>query len=128
MNVYVIGSLSCEDEIKRVADKYARLGCNVKYVEPETGYLQDPINKCFRIIAEWADLVVVVPKSCCLVPLITIGDGVKYEMAFADFMNKPVVIYWKGAYHDQSGDAEGCAGRVEEDQDLSIDRRTDSNH
>ena len=84
--IYVIGSLSREDEIKKWADYYARTGrYRVKYVkrEPKKN-LDHLIRKCFLNIL-WADRVVIIPKADG-----TLGSGVTYEKVFAELIGKRV--------------------------------------
>ena len=92
MKVYVIGSMSQEREIKDVANKYEKMGCDVRYVKKEFDNLTfDLIRNTFLHIESWAYLIVVVPKS--LIPL-SFGDGVMYEIEHAKSFSKPVVIHW----------------------------------
>ena len=94
MKVYVIGSLSSilqEERIQNIAFKYEQMGCKVEYVKKiSTDLTFDLITDCFSNI-EWADLIVVIPKS--LEPL-SFGDGTMYEMEYARRLNKHVVINW----------------------------------
>ena len=90
MNVYVIGSVSQAEQIFEVAKQYESKGNNVRYVKEEDGYLMDLIDKCFEIIREWADLIVVVPK--CVHPVVSIGHGCMYEITYAKTLKKMVVV------------------------------------
>ena len=92
MKIYIIGSISQADEIKRVADKYTKFGNDVRYVKSEDKDLAELIHLCFLTIETWADVVVVVPKSYMGSPL-NIGSGTLYEMEFAARLNKPILIH-----------------------------------
>lgn len=92
MNVYVIGSISQEPKIRQVAKLFEQFpSCTVRHVKSESGNIDDLIDKCFDTICNFADIVVVVPKS--IHPVLLIGDGVRYEMAYAKSMGKPVLIW-----------------------------------
>lgn len=93
MKIYVIGSVSQANQIKRVADEYIKLGNDVRYVKPEDKDLAELIHLCFLTIEAWADMVVVVPKSCARV--LDIGHGTMYEIEFAKRVKKPVVIHYE---------------------------------
>ena len=60
--VFIIGSVSMEEELKKVADMYASLGLEVDYPRKSCMSLCNCIMKAFRKIEE-AELVVAVPKS-----------------------------------------------------------------
>lgn len=93
MKIYIIGSVSkSEATIKCVASKFEKMGHEVRYVKEQDGYLFQLIRDCFLTIESWADMVVVVPKSC--VPVLDIGDGTNYEMEHAKSFGKPVLIYY----------------------------------
>lgn len=93
MKIYIIGSVTkSEAAIKCVASKFEKMGHEVRYVKEQDGYLSRLIRDCFLTIESWADMVVVVPKSC--IPVLSIGDGTKYEMEHAKSFGKPVLIYY----------------------------------
>lgn len=92
INVYVIGSVGSilqEEQIENIAFKYEQIGCEVEYVKKVSDNLTfDLIKDCFNKI-EWADLIIVVPKS--LDPL-SFGDGTMYEIEYARSLNKQVAV------------------------------------
>lgn len=92
MNVYIIGSISQEPTIRKVAAHFEQFGgCTVRHVKSESGNIDDLIDQCFDHISNFADVVVVVPKS--IHPVLVVGDGVRYEMAYAKSQDKPVLIW-----------------------------------
>ena len=90
INVFIIGSISQEEELRNVADLYAQLGCEVQHVMKESDHLMNLIEKAYTTIREWADLVVVVPKS--VYPVMSLGHGTQYEICYAKSLGKPVVF------------------------------------
>lgn len=89
MKVFVIGSLSCEEEIRKVAKFFEEeRGDEVDYVrkQPEKP-LEILIREAFESISK-ADRVVAVRK-----PDGTFGDGTLYEMTFANFIGKPITKF-----------------------------------
>lgn len=87
--IYIIGSLSQKETIKSTADYYIGTGrYRVRYVkeEPEKS-LKTLVKDCFKNII-WADRVYVIPK-----PDGTLGNGVTYEVAFAELIGKRVEIF-----------------------------------
>ena len=83
----IIASLRQEDDIKKVADKYKKLGYIVDYP------IKQPDKELSRIIEDYlykislADSVVAITK-----PDGTFGVGATYEIAFARYLNKPITI------------------------------------
>lgn len=91
MKVFVIGSLSYEEEIKKVAKFFREeMGDEVDYVrkQPEKS-LEILIREAFESISK-ADRIVAVEK-----PDGNFGDGTLYEMAFANFIGKPITKFGK---------------------------------
>jgi hypothetical protein len=91
MKVFVIGSLSCEEEIRKVAKFFKEeMGDEVDYVrkQPEKP-LEILIREAFESISK-ADRVVAVKKTDG-----TFGDGTLYEMTFANFIGKPITKFGK---------------------------------
>lgn len=89
MKVFVIGSLSYEEEIKKVASFFKEeMGDEVDHVrkQPEKS-LEILIKESFESISK-ADRIVAVKK-----PNGTFGDGTLYEMAFANFIGKPITKF-----------------------------------
>lgn len=87
--IYIIGSLSQKEKIKSTADYYIETGrYRVRYVkeEPEKSF-KKLVKDCFLNIL-WADRVYVIPK-----PDGTLGDGVTYEVTFAELIGKRVEIF-----------------------------------
>lgn len=89
--IYVIGSVSQEEDIKKVADYFRNYfkdkgGFTVEYVkkEPEKS-LVTLILECFNKIQE-SDTVVAVKK-----PDGSYGTGTTYEICFAKFIGKEVI-------------------------------------
>lgn len=91
MKVFIIGSLSCEEEIKEVAKFFVEeMGYEVDYVrkQPEKS-LEMLIKEAFESISK-ADRVVAVKK-----PDGSYGEGTMYEMSFAEFIGKPITKFGK---------------------------------
>ena len=88
--IFVIGSLSQEDEIEKTSQYYENLGYIVDHVrkQPSKAF-PDLVNEAFRKIYE-ADQIVVVPKKDG-----SFGEGVTYEITFAKFVGKPITISGK---------------------------------
>ena len=84
MNVYIIGSLSQEQDIEAVADYFEQRGDTVKCVRKESPYKPFAmiVDECFRNI-RWADLVVALKKSDD-----SFGPGTTYELAYARTIGK----------------------------------------
>lgn len=86
LKVYVIGSMSCAERIKEIAEEYKECGHSVKYVYPRPEErLDDLIMECYRNISG-ANLIVAVAKEDG-----TYGTGTLYEIGFAQFLSKPIV-------------------------------------
>ena len=87
--IYIIGSLSQKETIKSTADYYMNTGrYRVRYVKEETEKtFKDLVKDCFLNIL-WADRIYVIPK-----PDGTLGDGVTYEVTFAELIGKRVEIF-----------------------------------
>ena len=85
MKVFVIGSLSCAERIKAIADMYLELGDDVEYVkkQPEKAF-EVLVDEAFDLISK-ADRIVAVAKYDG-----TFGQGTTYEMAFAKFLGKSI--------------------------------------
>ena len=82
--IYIIGSISQADRIKSAADYYIKTGrYRVRYIKEEP---EKSLKTHVRII--WADRVYVIPK-----PDGTLGDGVTYEVVFAELIGKRVEIF-----------------------------------
>lgn len=90
MKVFVIGSLSCSDRIKAIADMYLELGDDVEYVkeQPEKTF-EVLVDEAFDSISK-ADRIVAVAKCDG-----TFGQGTIYEMAFAKFIGKNITKFRK---------------------------------
>ena len=91
MKVFVIGSISCEKEIRSVAKFFEEeMGDEVDYVrkQPEKP-LEVLVKEAFHSIYN-ADRVVAVRK-----PDGTFGCGTIYELAFAEFIGKPITKFGK---------------------------------
>lgn len=85
MKIFVIGSLSQEEDIKKAAEYYKFTGNDVDYVRRRSNApLQELVTEVFDKIYE-ADKVIVVPKQDD-----SFGTGVTYEMAFAKFVGTPI--------------------------------------
>lgn len=85
--VYIIGSVSQEDEIKQIAEYFKKNeGFSVIYVKSQPDKsIESLIFDCYKNISE-SDLVVAVPKKNG-----TFGIGVTYEIMFAKFIGKEVM-------------------------------------
>lgn len=85
--IFVIGSLSQEDEIEKTAQYYEDLAYIVDHVrkQPDRTF-SDLVDEAFRKISE-ADQIVVVPKKDG-----SFGEGVTYEIAFAKFIGKTITV------------------------------------
>lgn len=82
-NIYIIGSLSQANQIKKVADSIK--DADVRYVQPEPAKtFSECVSTCFDNI-EWADSIYAVLK-----PDGTIGQGVTYELEYAKRLNKEI--------------------------------------
>lgn len=89
MKIFVIGSISCEEKIKRAAEYYKRFGYDVEYVKSEPNKpLERLVENAFNNIYA-ANKIVVVPKEDG-----SIGTGTTYEIAFAHFTKTPV-SFWR---------------------------------
>lgn len=91
MKVFIIGSLSYEEEIKKVAKFFREeMGDEVDYVrkQPEKS-LEILIKEAFEAISN-ADRIVAVKK-----PDGSYGEGTMYEMFFAEFIGKPITKFGK---------------------------------
>ena len=88
MKVFVIGSLSCAERIKAIADMYIELGDDVEYVkeQPEKTF-EVLVDEAFNSISK-ADRIVAVAKCDG-----TFGQGTIYEMAFAKFIGKSITKF-----------------------------------
>lgn len=86
---YIIGSLSQKETIKSTADYYMNTGrYRVRYVKEEAEKsFKDLVKACFLNIL-WADRIYVIPK-----PDGTLGDGVTYEVTFAELIGRRVEIF-----------------------------------
>lgn len=92
--IYVIGSMTCEFKIKQVAEELESLGHEVRYIKQEDNGFVSCVRDCFLTIENWADAIVVVPKSSySSCPKLDIGHGTTYEMEHAKSYGKPVYIY-----------------------------------
>lgn len=87
--IYIIGSLSQKETIKSTADYYMNTGrYRVRYVKEEAERsFKGLVKDCFLNIL-WADRIYVIPKSDG-----TLGDGVTYEVTFAELIGKRVEIF-----------------------------------
>ena len=82
-NIYIIGSLSQANQIKKVADSIK--DADVRYVHPEsTKTFSECVSTCFDNV-EWAESIYAVLK-----PDGTIGQGVTYELEYAKRLNKEI--------------------------------------
>lgn len=85
--IIIISSLSQENEIKEVADYYKKLGHIVDYPIKQSDKEFSRIVEDYLYRISLADVVVAITKSDG-----TFGTGVTYELAFARYLNKPIVI------------------------------------
>lgn len=82
-SIYIIGSLSQANQIKKVADSIK--DADVRYVYPESDKtFNECVSTCFDNI-EWADSIYAVLK-----PDGTIGQGITYELEYAKRLNKEI--------------------------------------
>lgn len=82
-SIYIIGSLSQANQIKKVADSIKDV--DVRYVQPEPAKtFSECVSTCFDNI-EWADSIYAVLK-----PDGTVGQGVTYELEYAKRLNKEI--------------------------------------
>lgn len=87
MNIFVIGSLSREDFIRKVAKHYELSGHNVMYVTKQPHKrLSDLIREAYMKIS-YADLIIAVKKEDG-----SLGTGTLYEIEFAKFLGKKIHI------------------------------------
>ena len=85
--VIIISSLSQENEIKKVSDYYKKLGYIVDYPTKRSDKEFSRIVEDYLYRISIADIVVAITKSDG-----TFGTGVTYELAFARYLNKRIVI------------------------------------
>lgn len=91
MKVCILASLSSEqerDNIQRLAHAYMQKGYFVIYPFPKPDVPRQTIFLNYLRNIDKADKIVVLTKSDG-----TIGDGVAYEMAFAEYLVKPITIF-----------------------------------
>lgn len=95
MKVFIIGSVSQEDDIRVCAERIRELGHEVDHVrkQPDKN-LGDLIAEAYQKINE-ADKIIVFRK-----PDGSIGTGTLYEMKFAEFLGKNIlkVTFERGDY------------------------------
>ena len=86
-NIFIIGSLTKEEEIRRLAQCLEYLDHRVEYVktQPDKNF-HEIVKEVFQKIEE-ADLIIVVPKENR-----ALGEGVIYEMEFASRVGTNVYI------------------------------------
>lgn len=87
MKIVIVGSLSLQKEMEVIANIQKKLGHNVVFPKQSDRPLIDIIEDFYTYINE-ANLVIAVPKKDG-----TFGDGVRYEIAFANWTGTPVIIY-----------------------------------
>jgi hypothetical protein len=87
MKVIIIASLSQEDEIKKVADIYEKIGITVAYPTRQQNKEFSQIVEDYLYRISMADKVVAITKDDG-----TFGEGAIYEIAFAKYLNKPIEI------------------------------------
>lgn len=85
--VIIISSLSRENDIKKVADYYKKLGYDVDYPIKQSDKEFSRIVEDYLYKISLADIVVAITKSDG-----TFGTGVTYELAFARYLNKRIVV------------------------------------
>lgn len=85
MKIVIIASLSQEEEIKKVADIYKSVGCQVDYPtkQQNKNFIQIVQDYLYKISV--ADRVIAITKDDG-----TFGEGSMYEIAFARFLIKPI--------------------------------------
>ena len=87
--IYIIGSLSQKETIKSTADYYTGTGrYRVRYVKEEQEKSFKTLVKDYFLNILWADRVYVIPK-----PDGTLGNGVTYEVTFAELIGKRVEVF-----------------------------------
>lgn len=86
-NIFIIGSLSREERIKETAKFFRSIGCKVDHVrkQPDKSF-EDLVWEAYQKIYE-ADLIVAIQKEEG-----GLGEGTIYEVAFARFIGKDVII------------------------------------
>lgn len=93
---FVIGSMSCADEIREVAEYLKGVGCDVNYVRPQPERnLSELIIECYKHIYE-ADDIIAVPKADG-----SFGTGTMYELGFAEFLGKRI-FKWRDERNELS--------------------------
>lgn len=89
MNVCILASLEQDrDNIQRLAHAYMQKGYFVIYPFPKPDVPRQTIFLDYLRNIDKADKIAVLTKSDG-----TIGDGVAYEMAFAEYLVKPITIF-----------------------------------
>ena len=92
LDYYIIGSLNnCEQEIKDVADQYAKEGYSVEYVklQPDISFAEI-VDKCFNTIKRSKHVIAITNPSSP-----NLGKGTTYELAFAKQLGVPYTILHK---------------------------------
>lgn len=88
IDYYIIGSISQEKEIKKLAEKYLNMGFKVEYVKSE------PDKSFPNLIHQYYDNILKASKIIAFMkPDGTFGNGVWYEIIFAKMFNKTVYGY-----------------------------------
>ena len=89
MNVCILASLEQDrDNIRRLAHAYMQKGYFVIYPFPKPDVPRQTIFLDYLRDIDKADKIAVLTKSDG-----TIGDGVAYEMAFAEYLVKTITIF-----------------------------------
>ena len=91
MKVIIIASLSQEDEIKKVADIYKKVGHIVDYPKRQQYKDFSRIVEDYLYRISLADAVIAITKDDG-----TFGECSIYEIAFARYLNKPIKILKMG--------------------------------
>lgn len=93
---FVIGSMSCADEIRKVAEYLMSTGCEVEYVRPQPNKnLSELIVEAYKHISE-SDDIIAIPKSDG-----SFGTGTMYELGFAEFLGKRI-FKWRDERNELS--------------------------
>lgn len=88
IKIFTIGPISREEDIKRIAEYYKKLGYDVDYVRNQPDKLfVELVSEAFRKISEADKIIAVQKKEGGL------GEGTTYEVTFARFIGKDVAIF-----------------------------------
>lgn len=88
MKLFIIGPVSREKEIEKIAEYYCKLGYDVEHVKRQSDKtFTELVCEAFKKISETDKIIAVQKKDSGL------GKGTTYEVTFARFLGKDVSIF-----------------------------------